>query len=70
MTTVEAIYENGVFRPLNKVDLPDQTHVQLAVSRWPTMDPNHPQAELWEVLSRRFPDNDATLAERHDEHQP
>jgi predicted DNA-binding antitoxin AbrB/MazE fold protein len=28
MSTVHAIYENGVFRPLESVDLPNQCHVE------------------------------------------
>lgn len=29
MTTVEAIYQNGVFRPLGEVTLPEDSHVQI-----------------------------------------
>jgi predicted DNA-binding antitoxin AbrB/MazE fold protein len=68
--TIQAIFENGVFRPLDKVDLPEHSQVQISVSRWPKIDPNHPQAELWEVLSQRFHGDDPRLAERHNEHQP
>jgi len=34
--SVEAIYENGVFRPLTGVSLPEGRHVHLAV--WPVED--------------------------------
>jgi predicted DNA-binding antitoxin AbrB/MazE fold protein len=70
MTTIEAIFENGVFRPLNSVDLPEHARVHLAVSRWPTIAPNHPQADLWKVLSQRYEGDDPRVAERHNEHQP
>lgn len=70
MTTVEAIFENGVFRPLKNVDLPEHAHVQLAVTRWPEIDSGHPQAKLWEILSRRFEGDDSHVAEHHNEHQP
>ena len=29
--TIHAIYENGVFRPLEPVELPDKTEVQISV---------------------------------------
>jgi predicted DNA-binding antitoxin AbrB/MazE fold protein len=29
--TIEAVYENGVFRPLEPVSLPEGEHVQVAV---------------------------------------
>jgi len=71
MTTIEAIYENGMFRPLDKVDLPEHAHVQLSVTSWPIkIDPNHPQAKVWEALSMRFAGDDPRVAERHNEHQP
>jgi predicted DNA-binding antitoxin AbrB/MazE fold protein len=71
MTAIDAIFENGVFRPLAKVNLPEHSKVRISVSSWPEkIDPNHPQAGLWEVLSRRFRDADTRLAERHNEHQP
>jgi predicted DNA-binding antitoxin AbrB/MazE fold protein len=70
-TTIEAIFENGVFRPVGKVDLPEHARVRLAVSSWPIkIDPNDPQAKVWEALSLRFAGDDPKLAERHNEHQP
>ena len=32
MSTVTAIYEHGVFRPLEKVDLPEHSRVELSLS--------------------------------------
>ena len=31
MSTIPAIYENGVFRPLAPVDLPERTNVEIVV---------------------------------------
>jgi predicted DNA-binding antitoxin AbrB/MazE fold protein len=36
MSTVTAIYENGVFRPLDRVDLPEATRVHLTVDDSPS----------------------------------
>jgi predicted DNA-binding antitoxin AbrB/MazE fold protein len=33
--TIEAIYENGIFRPLDPVDLPEGTRVRIAPGEWP-----------------------------------
>lgn len=33
MTTVEAIYQNGVFRPLERLELPEDTRLQISFER-------------------------------------
>jgi len=33
--TIEAIYENGIFRPLSPVNLPEGTRVRIAPGAWP-----------------------------------
>jgi hypothetical protein len=44
-TYLEAVYENGVFRPLQPVQLPEQTHVTVTVDDVP--DPSAtPQAHF------------------------
>ncbi|HEV7406824.1 MAG TPA: antitoxin family protein [Chthoniobacteraceae bacterium] len=70
MKSVPAIYENGVFRPLEKVELPEATHVNIPLPETakPPMRPG--LAAIYEVLSRRFDSDRHDLAERHDEHQP
>ena len=35
---VEAIYENGVFRPLQPVELPEQKHVTVTIDEEPDVD--------------------------------
>ena len=47
---VEAIFENGVFRPLSQVDLPEGERVRLTVvaSRTETKDPADNLAEIAE----------------------
>jgi predicted DNA-binding antitoxin AbrB/MazE fold protein len=65
MITVPAIYENGVFRPLKKVDLPEATRVDIPL---PTAErPPMPAglAAIHEVLSRRY-DGDSEDAARVD----
>ena len=65
MRTVPAIYEAGVFRPLEKVDLPEATHVEIPLPDkcQPPLHPGH--AAIYEVLSRRY-DGEADDAARVD----
>ena len=73
MKTVIAIYENGVFRPLEKVDLPEHARVEFALPEpeSPSPPPIHPTlAAVYEAMSFRFDSGRHDLAERHNEHQP
>ena len=51
VTTIEAVFEKGVLRPLGRVELPEGAKVHLRVNRVPTSDE---LARVHEVLSRRF----------------
>lgn len=66
MTQIEAVYEDGVFRPLEPVTLPEHTRVTVAV---PTPAAGTPPG-VREVLSRRHTSGATDTAARHDEHQP
>jgi predicted DNA-binding antitoxin AbrB/MazE fold protein len=69
-STVHAIYENGVFRPTEKVDLPDRCEVEVEIrevnegSRIPTLD------DVYAILAKRHDSGEHDVAARHDEHQP
>lgn len=73
--TVRAVFENGVFRPLDAVDLPDKAEVEFE-PRYSTPTPSLPvpsAAELdavYEVLGRRYKSGHTDTAARHNEHQP
>jgi predicted DNA-binding antitoxin AbrB/MazE fold protein len=71
MNAVHAIYEKGVFRPIDPVDLPEKAHVVFE-PRVVSFDaaPTAAMALVYEVLSRSYETNTTDLAERHDEHQP
>lgn len=75
MKTIHAIYERGVFRPTEPVDLPEGTEVEIpppascavagaAPSNGDGLD------DIYEVLGRRFRSGHHDTAARHDEHQP
>ena len=65
---IRAIYEGGVFRPVEAVDLPDSTSVELQISeaakKIPSLD------DVYAILGKRFNSGEGNLAERHNEHQP
>lgn len=72
MATITAIYENGVFRPLSPVDLPEGSTVRIEPVAAP---PRTPEEEahlerIYEILSRRHRGGDSQVAARHNEHQP
>ena len=67
---IRAIYEKGVFRPTEPVDLPDPCEVELELSQVceepeaPTLD------DVYAILAKRFDSGEHDVAARHDEHQP
>ena len=72
--TIHAVFEHGVFVPLEPVKLPERTKV-IVVEEPANMLPEVSQKDLdaiYEVLGRRFddPNSPGNLAERHNEHQP
>ncbi len=68
--SIHAIYENGVFRPTQPVNLPDRSEVEVEIRQAkeppgiPTLD------DVYAILAARFDTGEKDLAERHNEHQP
>jgi predicted DNA-binding antitoxin AbrB/MazE fold protein len=67
--TVKAIYENGVFRPIEPVDIAERTPVEVIL---PESDPDERrnQAEIFKLLRTSYPSGHTDTAARHNEHQP
>ncbi|MEX2168458.1 MAG: antitoxin family protein [Pirellulales bacterium] len=70
MPTIRAIYENGVFRPLEPVDLPDGCRVKLHILSIEGAEPGQNLDAIYDILDRRHSTGERDLAERHNEHQP
>lgn len=73
MSTIRAIFEQGVFRPTTPVDLPEHTEVEFnptVVNGRGKDDADAKLDAVYEVLSRRFASGEHDVAERHNEHQP
>jgi predicted DNA-binding antitoxin AbrB/MazE fold protein len=74
MATITAIYENGVFRPLEPVHLPEHARVEFEPRVQPagSEPPTLPEGlgRVFNILSRRYKSGHHDTAERHNEHQP
>ena len=75
--TIRAVYENGVFRPMEPVKLPEGTVVDLQVTGEGVdvrslVPPGTDEGliRVYEILGRRFSSGHHDTAERHNEHQP
>jgi hypothetical protein len=80
MKTIHAIFENGVFRPTEPVDLPEGSKVTVAPCSGEERQPQPDEPEfahldpglrrIYAILSERYDSGQKDLAERHNEHQP
>ncbi len=70
MTTIHAIFENGVFRPTAPVALPDRTEVEFEPRVVIAESTAAPQDRIRELLAARFKSGNRELAARHNEYQP
>jgi predicted DNA-binding antitoxin AbrB/MazE fold protein len=73
--TVKAIYNHGVFRPVQPVDLPEDAEVQVVLPSEAPPDTavaarEQARVDIFEILSHRYPTGQTDTAARHDEHQP
>ncbi len=68
--TVQAVYENGVFRPVVPVSMPDKTVVEFEPRVVESTTVPSPSDAVYEILGRRFNSGQHDVAERHNEHQP
>jgi predicted DNA-binding antitoxin AbrB/MazE fold protein len=71
--TVNAVYENGVFRPTGPVELPEGAAVRFVPEVVPPGLPPEPDGHrerLIAILTRSVDTGEPELAARHNEHQP
>jgi predicted DNA-binding antitoxin AbrB/MazE fold protein len=70
MSSVHAIFENGVFQPIGKVDLPDPCEVEFEPRVVQPASGGEDLADVYEVLAERYASGEHDVAARHNEHQP
>jgi predicted DNA-binding antitoxin AbrB/MazE fold protein len=68
--TIHAVYENGVFRPTGKVDLPDRSEVEIEIREVKDECSRPSLDDVYAILSKRFNSGQHDVAARHNEHQP
>lgn len=66
---IHAIYEDGVFKPTEPVNLPENSEVEFEIK---VADDNQQLSieDVYAVLGKRYDSGQDDVAERHDEHQP
>jgi predicted DNA-binding antitoxin AbrB/MazE fold protein len=70
MKTIHAIYENGVFRPTEPVDLPEGAAVVVAASQAVPDTVQVARQRVFATLAHSYVGGEPDAAERHNEHQP
>lgn len=71
MKTIRAVYENGVFRPTEPVELPEPCTVEFEPR--PVLEDERKRAArdaVYAVLAERYASGEPDVAARHNEHQP
>lgn len=66
--TIRAIYENGVFRPTEPVNLPERSEVEVVLPGTPEDEAN--LAAIYRIMGETYASGETDVAARHDEHQP
>ncbi len=70
MKSIHAVYENGVFRPTEPVELPEGTPVSVEALDMPLDAAQAARQRVYDILSRSYDGGDPRAAELHNEHQP
>lgn len=71
--TVRAVYKNGVFRPTEPVDLPEDAEVEVVLPAnfsARSSDVDAGSEAVYAILNERYRSGRHDVAERHNEHQP
>jgi predicted DNA-binding antitoxin AbrB/MazE fold protein len=70
MRTIHALYENGVFRPTQPVDLPDRCEVEFEPRVLNHRASEQALDDVYAILAKRYESGETDVSARHDEHQP
>ena len=71
MKTIHAVYESGVFRPLDAVELPERTQVEFEPRPVPQREDLKTNLDgIYAILGERYQSGEQDVAARHNQHQP
>jgi predicted DNA-binding antitoxin AbrB/MazE fold protein len=69
--TIHAVFEGGMFRPLETVELPERCEVEFEPRPIkPSEDVGENLSAIYAILSERYASGEHDVAARHNEHQP
>lgn len=68
--TFSAIFEKGVFRPVEPVDFPEHCQVRVEVQAVEAVTDEASLDEVYAILGKRYNSGESDVAARHNEHQP
>jgi predicted DNA-binding antitoxin AbrB/MazE fold protein len=69
MEPIEAIYQGGVFRPIEPVVLPENSRAQV-IPQSESGELKQDLDAIYAVMAQRFNSGEHDVAARHNEHQP
>ena len=70
MSSIHTIFENGVFRPVQPVNLPDRCEVEVEIRTVKTEQERPSLDDVYAILGERHSSGEHDVAARHNEHQP
>jgi predicted DNA-binding antitoxin AbrB/MazE fold protein len=71
MKTIHAVYERGVFRPLESVELPECTEVEFEPRPVAAQEVGNGHLDdIYAIMGERYHSGERDVAARHNEHQP
>jgi predicted DNA-binding antitoxin AbrB/MazE fold protein len=70
MNTIQAIYENGVFRPIGPVEFAEHSKVEFEPRLISEDQKARSRREINAILSQSFDTEASDLPARHNKHQP
>lgn len=70
MSTIHAIFEDGVFRPREPVALPEGCEVEFDPRIVGGNGNRDTLSNVYEILRKRFDSGEGDVSARHNEHQP
>jgi predicted DNA-binding antitoxin AbrB/MazE fold protein len=69
--TIHAVYESGVFRPLEAVELPERTEVEFQPRPVAQAEDSNGRLDgIYAILGERYQSGEHDVSARHNEHQP
>jgi predicted DNA-binding antitoxin AbrB/MazE fold protein len=71
MKTIPAVYEKGVFRPLESGELPERSEVEFEPRPIAAQEVGNGRLdEIYAILGERYHSGEHDVPARHNEHQP